>query len=279
MEYQIDISPRKAQLKEEYDRLQKQYADLVTERDDLDLERPKLEALYMETVGQLQYEMLMLQKEVAALRHKRDMLQACINRGEQPDWDTIELKLQFTIQEIDEKLKEEEEKLKQAREFIRHEMEEEEHRSDAEKLEIKTLYKRLVHRLHPDLHPDQTEWERNLFLKVQEAYFKRDLEKLRQLEQELEAGIPSGSESDDTIEVWEKRIEKLRARIAAIQDEIKQILSGFPFTYRDKVYDAEWVAARKEELLVQKAHLILEKDRLEKIIVILEDQCRGQSNS
>lgn len=279
MNNQIDISPRKQQLKAEYDLLQKQYADLVTERDDLDLERPRLEALYMETVGQLQYEMLMLQKDVAKLRQYRDMLQACINRGEQPDWDGMEIKLKFIVQEIDEKLKQEEEKLKQAREFIRHEMEEEEHRSDAEKLELKTLYKRLVHRLHPDLHPDQTEWERNLFLKVQEAYFKRDLERLRQLEQELEAGIPSGSESDDTIEVWEERIAKLRARIAAIQDEIKQILSSFPFTYRDKVYDAEWVAARKEELLVQKAQLMLEKDRLEKIIVILEDQCRGQSDS
>ena len=78
MNNQIDISPRKQQLKAEYDLLQKQYADLVTERDDLDLERPRLEALYMETVGQLQYEMLMLQKDVAKLRQYRDMLQACI---------------------------------------------------------------------------------------------------------------------------------------------------------------------------------------------------------
>ena len=64
MNNQIDISPRKQQLKAEYDLLQKQYADLVTERDDLDVERPRLEALYMETVGQLQYEMLLQQKEV-----------------------------------------------------------------------------------------------------------------------------------------------------------------------------------------------------------------------
>ena len=279
MNTQIDISPRKQQLKDEYDRLQKQYADLVAERDDLDVESPKLEAMYMETVGQLQYEMLLLQKAVSLLKQRRDMLQACINRGEEPDWDTIEIKLKFVVEDMNEKLKEEEEKLKKAKEFIRHEMEEEEHRSDAEKLELKTLYKRLVHRLHPDLHPDQTEWERNLFLKVQEAYFKRDLAKLRQLEAELESGIPSNSVDVDTVEEWEARIEKLKARIEAVKNEIKQILSRFPFTYREKVYDVEWVAARKEELLVQKAQLILEKDRLEKIIVILESQCRGQSNS
>lgn len=275
MEYQIDISPRKAQLKEEYDRLEKEYADLVTERDDLDLEGPKLEALYMETVGQLQYDMLMLQSDVALLKRKRDMLQASINRGEKPDWTVIEIELKFVVEDMNEKLKKEEEKLKKAKEFIRQHMEEEEQRSDAEKLEIKTLFKRLVHRLHPDLHPDQTEWEKNLFLKVQEAYFNRDLEKLRQLEAELDAGMSFASMDNGTIEEWEKRIEKLKARIAAIKEEIHQIVSRFPFTYREKVYDQEWVAARKEELRVQLAQLIQEKERLEKIIEILKSQCNG----
>lgn len=275
MEYQIDISPKKAQLKEEYDRLQKEYADLVTERDDLDLEGPKLEALYMETVGQLQYDMLMLQSDVALLKRKRDMLQASINRGEKPDWTVIEIELKFVVEDMNEKLKKEEEKLKKAKEFIRQHMEEEEQRSDAEKLEIKTLFKRLVHRLHPDLHPDQTEWEKNLFLKVQEAYFNRDLEKLRQLEAELDAGISFASMDNGTIEEWEKLIEKLKARITAIKEEINQIVSRFPFTYREKVYDQEWVAARKEELRVQIAQLIQEKDRLEKIIEILKCQCNG----
>lgn len=275
MEYQIDISPRKAQLREEYDRLQKEYADLVTERDDLDLEGPKLEALYMETVGQHQYDMLMLQSDVALLKRKRDMLQASINRGEKPDWTVIEIELKFVVEDMNEKLKKEEEKLKKAKEFIRQHMEEEEQRSDAEKLEIKTLFKRLVHRLHPDLHPDQTEWEKNLFLKVQEAYFNRDLEKLRQLEAELDTGISFASMDNGTIEEWEKLIEKLKARITAIKEEINQIVSRFPFTYREKVYDQEWVAARKEELRVQIAQLIQEKDRLEKIIEILKCQCNG----
>ena len=36
MNTQIDISPRKKQLKEEYERLQLEYADLVAERDELE---------------------------------------------------------------------------------------------------------------------------------------------------------------------------------------------------------------------------------------------------
>ena len=279
MNNELDISPRKQQLKEEYDRLQQQYADLITKRDDLELEGPKLEALYMETVGQLQYDLLMLQSDVALLKRKRDMLQACINRGEKPDWPVIEIELKLTFGKMNEKLKEEEEKLKKAKEFVKQHIQEEEERSEAEKLEIKQIFKRMVHKLHPDLHPDQTEWEKNLFLKVQEAYFNRDLEKLRQLELELDSGMPFTSVEKGTIEEWEKRVESLKARIAALEEEIKQMTSRFPFTYREKVYNQEWVAARKEELRVQIAHLTEEKERLKKIIEILKHQADGEPDS
>lgn len=54
MNNQIDISPRKKQLKEEYERLQQRYAELIAKRDDLLLhEGPRLEALYMDAIGQL----------------------------------------------------------------------------------------------------------------------------------------------------------------------------------------------------------------------------------
>lgn len=263
----------------EYERLQKEYADVVTEREDLDAEGPKLEALYMNTVGMLQYDMLMLQSDVALLKKKRDMLQACINRGEKPDWNVIEIEIKLTFESMNEKLKREEEKLKKAKEFIKQHMEEEEQRSDAERLEIKQMYKRLVHRLHPDLHPEQTEWEKDLFLKVQEAYEHDDLERLRQLEEELETGMPLDSAESNTIEEWEERVEKLKAQIAAIREEMTLIVSRFPFTYRDKVYSQEWVAAKQEELRVQIEHLKMEKERLEKIIEILKMQSHGESDS
>ena len=279
MNTQIDISPRKAQLKEEFDRLQKEYADLVTQREELDVEGPQIEALYMQTVGKLQYDLLMLQADMALLKKKRDMLQACINRGEKPDWVVIELELKVTFESMNEKLKREEEELNKAKEYIRQHMTEEEQRSDAEKVEIRTLYKRLVHRLHPDLHPDQTEWERNLFLKVQAAHMAMELEKLRQYEAELETGMPSSSVDGNSIEEWEERVEKLKARIEALRLEIEQLESKFPFTYRQKVHDMEWVSAKQEELNVKIAHLMEEKVRMIQLIEILKNQCDGESDS
>ena len=188
----IDICPRKKQLKEKYERLQLEYAALVAERDELvNSEGPRLTALYMEAVGQLQYEELVLQYEIALLKQKRDLLQAYKNRGEKADLNYVNEQVEATAKTYNENIQREEEKIKQAKAYIEEQKEEEKKNQEDEKRELRDLYRKLVHRLHPDLHPEQTEWEKELFLKVQDAYEKSDLERLRDLSQQLEAGMPA----------------------------------------------------------------------------------------
>lgn len=169
----IDISPRKKQLKEEYERLQLEYAALVAERDELEnSEEPRLIALFMEAVGQLQYEVLVLQYEIALLKQKRDLLQAYKNRGEKADLNYVDEQVEATAKTYNENIQREEEKIKQAKAYIEEQKEEEKKNQEDDKHELRDLYRKLVHRLHPDLHPEQTEWEKELFLKVQDAYEK-----------------------------------------------------------------------------------------------------------
>lgn len=231
--------------------------------------------LYMDAIGQLQYEELCLQYDIALLKLERDLLQAYINRGEKPEEKVVEMKVEETAQTFNENIHREEEKIKEAKAYISQHAEENSKQKDAEKIELKKIYKRLVHRLHPDLHPEQTEWERELFLKVQEAYRNEDLEKLRQLEAELNAGMPFTSVESDTLEDWEERVKKLKEQIAAIEKEIKEIEKTFPFTYRDKLYDQEWIAAKKEEIRVRIEQLKAEKERLEEIVELLREQAYG----
>ena len=275
MEHQIDISPRKARLKEEYERLQKEYSKLVTERDDMEqYEGPRLEALYMESIGQLQYEILSLEYDIALLKMERDLYQSYENRGWGPEIATIETQIKGQAEVYNQKLYQEEEKIKQAKEFIAKQKAEENKLKDAEKIELKQLYKQLVHRLHPDIHPEQTEWEYELFLKVQDAYANEDLERLRQLKAVLDAGMPNVSVESSTIEEWEKRIEKLKEQIESVKKEIEDMQRQFPFTYRDKLNDEEWVVAMQEELRVKIEWLKKEKARLQQIIIIM----RGGKN-
>ena len=136
-------------------------------------------------------------------------------------------------------------------------------------MDLKRLYRKMVHRLHPDLHPEQTEWERELFLRVQKAYDEDNLELLLQLEQELDAGMPSSSVENDTVEEWEQRVDKLKEQISNVKEEIEQLECSFPFTYRQKLYDMEWISAQREEIRARIERLEKERDRLQKIVDIL----------
>lgn len=270
-ERHIDISPRKKQLKEEYERLQQEYAALVAKRDNIqNYEGPNLVALFMETVGQLQYEILVLQYDIALLKQKRDMLQAYENRGEEPDLQYVEEQVEETAKTYNERINQEEEKIKQAKEFIEEQKEEERRHQEDNKRELRDLYRKLVHRLHPDLHPEQTEWERELFLKVQDAYEKEDLERLRELEQQLEAGMPSDKVDNETTEEWEKRVNQLKDEIAKIRQEIAEMLEEFPFTYREKLNDPVWIAETQKQLSKEIKKLEKEKARLEQIVDFME---------
>ena len=271
MNNSIDISPRKKQLKEEYERLQLEYVDLVAERDELEnSEGPRLTALYMEAVGQLQYEVLVLRYEIALLKQKRDLLQAYKNRGEKADLNYVDEQVEATAKTYNENIQREEEKIKQAKAYIEEQKEEEKKNQENEKRELRDLYRKLVHRLHPDLHPEQTEWEKELFLKVQDAYEKGDLEKLRELAQQLEAGMPADAVNNETTEEWEERVNQLKEEIAKIREEIEKILQEFPFTYRERLNNPEWIAQTQDMLRKEIPELEKEKIRLEKIVNIME---------
>ena len=177
-------------------------------------------------------------------------------------------------QTFNENIHREEEIINQAKAYIEEHKEENSKDAEAEKLELKQIYKRLVRRLHPDLHPEQTEWERELFMKVQEAYRNEDLERLRELEAELDAGMPSSDAESDSIEEWEKRVECLKQQIADIEKEIYEIEHEFPFTYREKLNDQEWIVAKREEINVRIEKLKQEKERLQKIVEILRQTAK-----
>ena len=46
----------------------------------------------------------------------------------------------------------------------------------------------------------------------------------------------------------------------------------FPFTYRQKLYDMEWIAAQREEIQVRIELLEKERDWLQKIVDILSKE-------
>lgn len=267
METSIQLSTYSEDLRREYQRLRRQYADLVAKFDHLyHFEKPYLEALYLQAVGNLIYDVLQLKVEIAELQYRRQLLQAYINRDETPDLSAINLEIDIKMEEYNEMLHEEEERIKSAKAYL-----EAKALPDEEAEELKRLYRLLVKRLHPDTHPNQSEREKDLFLQVQTAYRLCDLQKLREITLLLDGKDIDYEQIQSSGLDMETLVNQMKERVALMEQKILALESDFPFTYRDKLNDPVWVENEKQRLNKQIDELTEERDRLQRIVEVMEE--------
>lgn len=124
--------------------------------------------------------------------------------------------------------------------------------------ELKRLYRQIVKRLHPDVHPDPTEREKDLLNRANKAYKTGDLEEMRRIYEEL-AGTEQPEEPfEDTIEGREKLrglATTLNKRCKALEDEIRHIKTTFPYTIKSLLDDDKALEKKRQELLDQLAEV------------------------
>ena len=242
MSQTIQLSPEIIKLQTEVATLEKELGKVILEQDEMiNAIKPKLEAEYQKTIGYKELECL--ENEIASRRIKRqiELLQAAINRQEEIDLDRIEQQLDDELQEWYEKVKKQYKKVKEAQDRIEGLM------SDEDSAEFKTLYRQLVFKLHPDLSPNQSKDEINLWHRVQLAYQSGDLEEMRSLmiileSQDKAAQLPS------SMETLEKRKTKLADQIQKIIGRLADVGKEFPFTIAKNLSDKEWVESKPEEI-------------------------------
>ncbi len=124
--------------------------------------------------------------------------------------------------------------------------------------ELKRLYRQIVKRLHPDVHPNPTEREKDLLNRANKAYKTGDLEEMRRIWEEL-AGTEQTEESfEDTEEgktQLKELIKKLRRRCAALEKEIRQIKTSFPYTMKALLDDDKALELKHRKLVDQLAEV------------------------
>ena len=116
---------------------------------------------------------------------------------------------------------------------------------------LKRLYRKIVKRLHPDVHPNPTLREKELLNMAQEAMKRGDLQAMERIYDEL-CGMDAPEEKfEDTpegIAKLKELIRKLKERVKALQKEILNIRSSFPYTMKSFLEDEEAVMERRHEL-------------------------------
>ncbi|HYF02286.1 MAG TPA: hypothetical protein VEC36_02840 [Patescibacteria group bacterium] len=126
--------------------------------------------------------------------------------------------------------------------------------------EIPKLYRAIAKKLHPDAAGDVTGNFKKFWANVQEAYQKRNLQKLRALHQILcvEDQFTGKFESEKTeLEALEREVRQLEQKTESEKRKLTRIKTNEPFTFKDQIQDETWIAAQMKKLELQ----LLKKER------------------
>ena len=105
---------------------------------------------------------------------------------------------------------------------------------------IKRLYRKIVKRLHPDVHPNLTEHEKELWNRAVKAQQEGDYAQLEKIWDELSGMDAPEDVFDDTPEGRGKLrelLEKLKVRLRLLELEIDHIRSEFPYKMKSFLED------------------------------------------
>ncbi|MBQ1316256.1 MAG: hypothetical protein IIY46_02110 [Lachnospiraceae bacterium] len=250
-------------------------------------EIPKIRADYDAKVGALNLEAYQAKWRVLELRYKIELLQAALNRKKRMEEEEAERRAREKYAEYEEELRKRIETIKDSDRFRKSEEErEKEWQKQQEKglsrrgphggtsgngdsgadgdggigedgvPEFKTraealrfYYRKIVKILHPDVNTDQTEEEAQLFRDAVKAFKEGDLDRLQEIyehlmDQDAEERL---QDTPDDIERLRKILRTLSERKKALEEEIEKLMSEFPYTAKEWLYDEELVAVYVEK--------------------------------
>lgn len=239
----IILFPEFATLKTEVEKLRTELSMLLLERDELRLVICKnIETAYMLALGSFEYKAYEWHCKVLRIKRKIDIVQAKKNRQERIVLAMIDEQLNEEFAEYQQQLDEQIEKMNEALEHNKGKP-----LSAEENKEIKKLYRNIVKALHPDLHPDITSSQIQLFQNAVQAYEHGDLASIRIIsEMVVEPDIPD--QSEDVMTVLLKEKERLTKSLEFIRKQISEIKSEYPYTMKELVQDPVQIAEKKAEL-------------------------------
>ena len=201
-------------------------------------------AQYNRDVGHLEYELFRVNVGISELRRRIALLQAEINRGKAVTDETVAALDERIKKEFDEsraEIAEREREIRKSSMLLNADM-----MKPEDWLELKSLYRKLCLRYHPDVGGNEAEKGTKIWPSLQRAYRERDLERLRALA--ALAGDPDEPVPETPLNVVDDELDRLRSRIESHGERIAETLASPPFSYRKQLDDPQWVKSKQIEL-------------------------------
>lgn len=222
--------------------LRDEVARLLAEHDHLlQTVRPNLLALYQVKLGPWELRLLEEQCATARVRRLTEMVQASLSAGRLPDAVEISRKLDEEFALWQARLREAADKLQTAQRVLANPM------SPAEDQEFKHLYRNLVKLLHPDVAKPDGGQAAMLWHRVQDAYARADLVRLREL-WELASQLVAPTISPNSLDLLQEEAKALRSQVEHLGQGIAELQAKPPFDLLDKLEDEAWLETRRQEI-------------------------------
>lgn len=224
------------------DSLQGQVADAVVELDDIRLQiNPQLYGLWATRIGVYVVLEREAELEMRRARRKLELIQTAANREEPIEMDEVEATLTQELEEWE-------------REIARFRAENTgrvaafgtgEYLTLEQTAEIKSLYRTVCKRLHPDIAGDLTAMEKALLLAAQNAYEAGDLPRMRAIEvsTRYREKQPAPDPNTDITDELGLEIALLKTTLAGLLEEVSELKEAFPYSHIDLLRDEEWIVA------------------------------------
>ena len=114
---------------------------------------------------------------------------------------------------------------------------------------VKDLYRKIVKKLHPDMNPDVTEHELELFHRASKAYEEGDIMTLQAIYDEVYGLDTEVLSQEESMEQLINLKEQLMDRIAKAIAEIESIKGDFPYTEKEFLDNQEAVKAKQDAII------------------------------
>ena len=210
--------------------------------------RPYLEALYLDSLGSLELALLQAQADNARMRRRLELIRARTNHGTRLDervLQAIEAQLAIEWQEWQQRLAEKERGINSAKARLSAPR-----LTPAENEKLKTLYRRLVRRLHPDITRTETRAYQQYWQEIQYAYQCGDVEYLDILAELLLKSGEASAADDKPVSCLDIDGEHQRlTRLLSVQvGRLAALRASPPFCHGSRLLDPAWMLAKQVEL-------------------------------
>lgn len=239
----VIVFPDFEKLKSKVEKMRTELSMLLLEHDELQFVICKnIETEYMLKLGSIEYKAYEAQCAALRLKRKIELIQAKKNRQEKVIISAIEDTLDNEFAEYQKRLDEQIDKMNDALKRSKAEV-----LSDEDNKELKKLYHKIVKELHPDINPDVSEAQVQLYENAVSAYKSGDLGTLKIIN-EMIGNSPLPKQDKDAMTQLVEEEERLQSLLKAIRESIEKIKSEYPYTMKEVLEDTEKTEQKKQEL-------------------------------